>query len=67
MATIKKLRSTEGLTTLDEFLGEQGSREAFQAKARSGRIRILPFRARASWGPDKPDIFVREFGLNSGS
>ncbi len=33
MATTKKPRSAEGLTTLDEFLGEQGTREAFQAVA----------------------------------
>ncbi len=33
MSATKKLRSTEGLTTLDEFLGEQGTREAFQAVA----------------------------------
>jgi antitoxin HicB len=33
MATIKKLRRAEGLTTLDAFLGEQGVREAFQAVA----------------------------------
>ena len=32
MAT-KAPRSTEGFTTLDEFLGEQGTREAFQAVA----------------------------------
>jgi predicted XRE-type DNA-binding protein len=32
MAT-KAPRSTDGLTTLDEFLGEQGTREAFQAVA----------------------------------
>jgi predicted XRE-type DNA-binding protein len=29
----KELRSTVDLTTLDEFLGEQGTREAFQAVA----------------------------------
>ena len=29
----KKPRSTEGFTTLDEFLDEQGTREAFQAVA----------------------------------
>jgi predicted XRE-type DNA-binding protein len=33
MATTKKPRSAERLTTLDEFLGEQGTREAFQAVA----------------------------------
>jgi antitoxin HicB len=33
IATIKKLRRAEGLTTLDAFLGEQGVREAFQAVA----------------------------------
>ena len=33
MATMKKPRSAERLTTLDEFLGEQGIREAFQAVA----------------------------------
>jgi predicted XRE-type DNA-binding protein len=33
MATMKKPRSAERLTTLDEFLGEQGTREAFQAVA----------------------------------
>ncbi len=33
MAKAKTPRSTEGLTTLDEFLGEQGAREAFQAVA----------------------------------
>lgn len=32
MAT-KTPRSTEGFTTLDDFLGEQGTREAFQAVA----------------------------------
>jgi antitoxin HicB len=32
MAT-KKPRSTDELTTLDDFLGEQGTREAFQAVA----------------------------------
>jgi len=32
MAT-KAPRSTEGFTTLDEFLGEEGTREAFQAVA----------------------------------
>ena len=31
MATTKKPRSAEGLTSLDEFLGEQGTRETFQA------------------------------------
>ena len=33
MTKPKAPRSTEGLTTLDEFLGEQGTREAFQAVA----------------------------------
>jgi antitoxin HicB len=33
MATTKKPRSTEELTSLDAFLGEQGTREAFQAVA----------------------------------
>jgi antitoxin HicB len=33
MRTTKKIRDVEGLTTLDEFLGEQGVREAFQAIA----------------------------------
>jgi predicted XRE-type DNA-binding protein len=33
MATTKKPRSAERLTTLDEFLGEHGTREAFQAVA----------------------------------
>ncbi len=33
MATTKKPRSTEGLTTLDESLGEQGTLEKFQAVA----------------------------------
>lgn len=33
MAKVKKLRSPEGLTSLDEFLGEQGAREKFQAVA----------------------------------
>jgi predicted XRE-type DNA-binding protein len=33
MGTTKKPRSTEGLTTLDGFLGEQGTRETFQAVA----------------------------------
>jgi antitoxin HicB len=32
MAT-KKPRSTEGFSTLDDFLGEEGTREAFQAVA----------------------------------
>lgn len=32
MAT-KAPRSTDGFTTVDEFLGEQGTREAFQAVA----------------------------------
>lgn len=31
--TANKLRSTEGLSTLDDFLDEQGDREAFQAVA----------------------------------
>jgi predicted XRE-type DNA-binding protein len=30
---IKKLRSTEGFSTLDDFLGEEGAREVFQAVA----------------------------------
>ena len=29
----KKPRSTEGFSTLDDFLGEEGTREAFQAVA----------------------------------
>jgi hypothetical protein len=29
----RKLRSTKGLTTLDDFLGSEGTREAFQAVA----------------------------------
>ena len=33
MATTKKPRSTGGLATLDEFLGEQGTVEKFQAVA----------------------------------
>ena len=33
MATTKAPRSTADLTTLDDFLGEQGTREAFQAVA----------------------------------
>jgi antitoxin HicB len=33
MATTKKPRSAGRLTTLDEFLGEQGTRETFQAVA----------------------------------
>ena len=33
MKKAKKLRSPEGLTTLDEFLGDQGARETFQAVA----------------------------------
>lgn len=33
MAATKKPRSTEGFTTLDEFLGEEGTREKFQAVA----------------------------------
>ena len=31
--TTKKPRSTEGFSTLDDFLGEEGVREAFQAVA----------------------------------
>jgi antitoxin HicB len=31
--TTKKRRSTKGFTTLDEFLGDEGTREAFQALA----------------------------------
>jgi antitoxin HicB len=31
--TTKKARSTEGFSTLDDFLGEEGVREAFQAVA----------------------------------
>ncbi len=31
--TTKKSRSTDDLSTLDDFLGEQGTREAFQAVA----------------------------------
>ncbi len=31
--TTKKPRSTDDLSTLDDFLGEQGTREAFQAVA----------------------------------
>ncbi len=33
MATAEKPRSTEGFTTLDAFLDEQGTRERFQAVA----------------------------------
>ena len=33
MTKPKTPRSTEGLTTLDDFLGAQGTREAFQAVA----------------------------------
>ena len=33
MPTTKKLRSAKGLTALDDFLGEQGTREKFQAVA----------------------------------
>jgi antitoxin HicB len=31
--TTKKPRSTDGFSTLDDLLGEQGTREAFQAVA----------------------------------
>jgi predicted XRE-type DNA-binding protein len=33
MATTKSPRGTQGLTTLDEFLDSEGTREAFQAVA----------------------------------
>lgn len=33
MARTKRMRSTEGLTTLDAFLDQQGTRETFQAVA----------------------------------
>jgi hypothetical protein len=43
----KKPRSTEGLSTLDDFLAEEGTREAFQAVA----VKCIPLR---ELKPDQP-------------